>query len=468
MVESAIAGRVSVAPQVFAPGHLGELTQIIDTVLVDAVAQETGTTQKRVRLLPTRVVVFFVLGLALFEDCGYWLVWGKLTASLGSVVRPSVSALCRARRRVGPAPLQALFEAVAGVVAAPSVPGVCWRGLRLVAWDATCLRAPDAAAVRRVLRRRGGSKVVWGYPLLRLSVLVECGTRALIGAAFGADTVGENGYARRLLPCLRPDMLLLADAYYDDRVLLAQVDATGAAWLVRSTAARTLLIGTVLPDGSYLSRLVGRRRGDRHVEVRVIEAWLTMRCADDTVRRARWRLLTSLTDHHRFPAADLVRLYHDRWEAETCFRGIKSTVLDGRVLRSRFPADIEQEVWALLTVYQSLIRVGVDAVTGPAAPAGIDPDRVSLTVAWQSARDQVVAACGIHPPAPGPHHDAIGTAVRAALLPPRRQRLKARTKKIATSQYKAAGTSWPKTSLTYTIDTEIAIFEEGLTARSKP
>lgn len=473
MVESATAGRVSVAARVFAAGHLGELTQILDFALVDAVAEETGTVQRRVRLLPTRVVIFFVLALVLFDDCGYRLVWDKLTAGLsglGALVRPSASALCRARRRVGAKPLSALFEAVAGPVAAPGVPGVWWRGWRLVAWDATYLRAPDAAAVRTVLRRRGGAKLVWGYPLLRLSVLIECGTKAVIGAAFGSDTVGENGYARRLLPCLRPDMLLLADACYDDRALLAQVGATGAGWLVRSTASRTPLIGTVLPDGSYLSRLSGRRRG-QHLNVRVIEAWLTVCYADESVRRVRWRLLTSLTDHRRFPAGELVTLYHDRWEAETCFRGIKCTVLDGRVLRSGWPAGIDQEVWALLTVYQSLVRLGVEAVTTTTAAttaAGTDPDRVSLTVAWQTARDQVVLAQGIQPSASDPCRTAIGTAVRANLLPPRRQRVKARTKKIATSQYKTAGTSWPKTSLNYTIDTHITIFEEGLTARSKP
>lgn len=483
MVESAIPGRVLVGPRVFAPGHLGELTQVIDTALVDAVAEETGTVQKRVRLLPTRVVVFFVLGLVLFADCGYRLVWDKLTAGLagldgpggpggpGGLGAPNVSSLCRARRRVGPAPLRALFEAVAGPVAAPGVAGVCWRGLRLVAWDATLMRVADSPVVRRVYRRRGGVKLVWGYPLLRLSVLIECGTKALIGAAFGPDTVGEGGYARRLLSCLRPGMLLLADSYYDDRGLLAQVGGTGAAWLVRSTASRTPLIGTVLSDGSYLSRLSGRRRGDQPLQVRVIEVWLTVRYADDRVRRQQWRLLTSLTDHRRYPAGDLISLYHDRWEAETCFRAIKSSILDGRVLRSGWPEGIEQEVWALLAVYQAVVRLAVDAVTDttaadPATP-GTDPDRISLTVAWHTARNQVVLARNITGPPPG-QRNAIETAVRTSLLPPRRQRTKARTKKIASSQYKATGTAYPKTSLKYTLETEITIFEDGLTARSKP
>lgn len=471
MVECAIGGRVSVAAGVFAAGHVGELTQVIDTALVDAVVEETGAVQKRLRLLPSRVVVFFVLGLALFPECGYRLVWDKLTAGLGGLVAPSASALCRARRRVGPRPLRALFEAVAGPVAAPAVAGVCWRGLRLVAWDATLMRVADSPVVRRVYRRRGGVKLVWGYPLLRLSVLVECGTRAVLDAAFGPDTVGEGSYARQLLACLRPGMLLLADSYYDDRRLLAQVGGTGAAWLVRSTASRTPLVGKVLRDGSYLSRLPGRRRGDQPLDVRVLEVWLTIRYADDRVRRQQWRLLTSLTDHHRFPAGELIKLYHDRWEAEICFRGIKSSILDGRVLRSGWPEGIEQEVWALLAVYQAIVRLSVDAVTDTtvteiAAPA-IDPDRISLTVAWQTARNQVVLAQGITGPTPG-RPNAIQSAVRSSLLPPRRLRAKARTKKIASSQYKAAGTAYPRTSLKYTIETEITIFEDGLTARSKP
>lgn len=475
MVESVIDGRVSVAAGVFAAGHLGELTQVIDVELVDAVAAETGTVQKRVRLLPTRVVVFFVLALALFEGCGYRLVWGKLTAGLRGLVWrcPSASALTRARRRVGPKPFRVLFEAIAGPVAWPSMPGVCWRGLRLVAFDATYLRVPDDPVVKRVYRKRGGAKVVWGYPLLRLSVLIECGTKALLAAAFGPDSAGEGVYARRLLPCLTPGMLLLADACYDDCALLGQVSSTGAAWLVRSTASRTPLVRQVLADGSYLSRLRARR-GGRHLDVRMIEARIQVRYSDGSVRTESWRLITNLLDHLRYPAGELVELYHERWEIETAYRGIKCTILDGRVLRSRRPEELEQEVWALLAVYQAIVRMAVDALpTGPAGPAGpagpgIDPDRISLSVAFHTAGDQVILAAVTVPPTHRRPVGAIGRAVLANLLPARRQRTKARTKKIAKSQYKTAGTRWPKTSLGYTFHAHITIFEQGLTARSSP
>lgn len=45
------------------------MTQVVDFVLVGAVIEETGSRDKRLRLLPSGVVVFFVLALALFEDC---------------------------------------------------------------------------------------------------------------------------------------------------------------------------------------------------------------------------------------------------------------------------------------------------------------------------------------------------------------------------------------------------------------
>jgi hypothetical protein len=52
----------------FAPGRLGELSQIADFALVDAVLAKTGAAQRRIRLLPARVVMYFVLAPALFED----------------------------------------------------------------------------------------------------------------------------------------------------------------------------------------------------------------------------------------------------------------------------------------------------------------------------------------------------------------------------------------------------------------
>jgi Insertion element 4 transposase N-terminal len=107
---------ITVAAGVFAPGHLGELTQYLPFELVDDVLSDTKTVQRRLRDLPSRVGVYFVLALLLFPRLGYARVWRKLTAGLVGleVPSPSEKALRDLRRRLGPAPFKALFEVVAG------------------------------------------------------------------------------------------------------------------------------------------------------------------------------------------------------------------------------------------------------------------------------------------------------------------------------------------------------------------
>jgi Insertion element 4 transposase N-terminal len=128
-----IRHEVTVAGGVFAAGHLGELTQYLPFELIDDVLAQTRTVQRRLRELPSRVGVYFVLALGLFPHLGYARVWGKLTAGLpgAQVPVPSEKALRDLRRRIGPAPLKALFEVVAGPLAQPHTPGVRFGGLRM-------------------------------------------------------------------------------------------------------------------------------------------------------------------------------------------------------------------------------------------------------------------------------------------------------------------------------------------------
>src|SRR5580700_11023335 len=132
-----ITRAVTVAAGVFAPGHLGELTQYLPFELVDDVLVQTKTVQRRLRDLPSRVGVYFVLALGMYPRLGYARVWGKLTAGLEGlpVACPSEKALRDLRRRLGPAPLKALFEVVAGPLGWLHAPGVSFCGLRTVAFD---------------------------------------------------------------------------------------------------------------------------------------------------------------------------------------------------------------------------------------------------------------------------------------------------------------------------------------------
>jgi len=423
---------VTVAAGAFAPGHLGELTQLVPFELVDDVLARTGAVQRRLRDLPSRVGVYFVLALGLFPGLGYARVWAKLTAGLAGlpVPCPSEKALRDLRRRLGPAPLKALFEVLAGPLAWPYAPGVRFGGLRTVAFDGcSSIRVPDTARNRAWLGRVRHRNGFAGYPLVHLMALAETGTRGLLGAVIGAQADGgETALARRLLPLLGPGMLVLADRAFDAAGFLAAVAGTGAQFLARVKSSRVLEPGQVLPDGSYLSGLGGLR-------VRVIEARVTVTGAGGSRCQDRFRLVTTLLDHRRFPADRLVRLYHERWEIESAYYALRHTLLAGRVLRSGDRPGLEQETWALLALYQ-LLRM---AMTDAAATAGADPDRASFTTALHAARDQLVQARGVMADTVIDLIGKIGRLVLDNLLPDRRPRVNARTVKRAISKYNARG-----------------------------
>lgn len=428
-MESVISRVVRVAAGPFAPGHVGELTRIVPFEMVDAALAETNSTQQRVRNLPSRVVVYLLLGAALFAELGYGQVWARMIAGLDtlSVATPTPGALAQARRRVGVAPLRALFDLLRGPAAGTSMRGVSWRGRLVTAVDGTILGCPDTAANLAVYQRGGGYQGGTGYPLVRVLALVACGTRTLIDATFGTDRVGEIRYAHDLLGALRAGMIVLADRNFAARDLLAAIAGTGADLLVRVKIGRNLPVCRRLGDHTYITRVGG-------LEVRVITATITV-STDAGHRSEVYRLITTVLDP-ACPAAEIVALYHQRWEIETAYFELKSSILGGRVLRARTPPGVAQEIYALLVTYQALRTAISDAVlTRP----DLDPDRGSFSVALHAARDQLVAAAGVLiDTTAGAVVDlvgALGCAVLDHLLPARRSRSGPRVVKRAISVY---------------------------------
>jgi hypothetical protein len=406
--------------------------------MVDEALAETGTVQRRIRDLPSRVVVYLLLAGCLFADQGYRQVWDRLVAGLDetSTAPPTACGLTQARRRVGVKPLRFLFNLLRGPAATAlstvAGGGVYWRGLLVCAIDGTIMSVADSTANLRVFsKQRGGATGGGSYPTLRLLAVVACGTRTIIDAVFGPVSSGETTYTPRLLGSLRAGMLLLADRNFAAGALLAQVAGTGADFLVRTKTGHG---SPRLPclqrhhDGSYRSVFGGRH-------VRVVEAEIAIATTAGQTT-GTYRLITTLLDPHRHPAFDLVRLYHDRWEVETTYLELKSSILGGRVLRARTPAGIDQEMYALLITYQILRTAMADATT---TKPGTDPDRASFTIALNTARDLVVQAAGIIADTVIDLVGKIGRLVLTNLLPDRRVRVNPRTVKRAISKYNARG-----------------------------
>jgi hypothetical protein len=255
-------------------------------------------------------------------------------------------------------------------------------------------------------------------------------------------------------------MIVLLDRNFDVAALIGELAATKADLLVRIKSNRKPPVLRRYGDGSFLSRI-------GTVQVRVIECEITI--ATSAGRHTGvYRLATTLLDWRQYPASELVTLYHQRWEIETAFLELKSSILGGRVLRARTPAGIAQEVYALLTCYQILRTAVADAVQ---AAGGTDPDRGSFTVALNAARDLLTQAANV---IAGTVIDLIGDIGRRVLdnlLPDRRLRVSPRVVKRAISKYQARGPRIDrrsyKATLSITILTapDLDTTQPGLTTR---
>lgn len=419
------------------------LTCEVSPDLVNEVIDRAGCREKRRRLLPAQVVVYFVLGLCLFSGAdsaappGYRSVMRWLTNGvrhLQGLVLPTSSALTRARQRLGAKPLELLFGLRRGALAGAGSPGAFAFGLRLVAWDGTGLDAADTPANAEAFGVTQG-----GNPQLRLLALTECGTHALIDAVFdGVDKASEQVLARRLLPSLAPGMLLLADRNFPGYELWGLAAGTGAGLIWRIKKNLVFPPVKVLPDGSFHSVMRTPAENVRHGQarasgrvlaespkghlVRIIEYTVTVEDRGGGTRTEPFRLVTTLLDHEQAPAPQVAAVYHQRWEIENSYSELKTRLRGASfILRSRSPELVRQELFAFLTVYQALCALKAEA----AQAAGIDPDRISFTVTVRVARDHASAARpGLSPARQQAIRDILGD-----LLPRRRNRQCERARK---------------------------------------
>jgi hypothetical protein len=391
---------------------LGVLTRAFPPELVDEVVAECGRVEQRHRLLPARVVVYFVLAMCLFFGQGYEEVARLLTQGLVREGRwkrawrvPSTAAIGRARLRLGPEPLMALFARVCRPVATAATVGAWYRRWRLVAVDGTTFDVPDTVANDVFFGRPGSSRgqKQGAFPQARVAAVVECGTHAVFAAAIGPLAEHETVLARRLFERLDAGMLMLADRGFVGFDLWRDAAATGADLLWRVKNSAVLPVVQALGDGSYLSQIVAARDKNRRADpitVRVIEYTL-----DPGAEGTVYRLITTILDPKAAPATELAALYAQRWEIENTLDEIKTHQGGPRlVLRSQHPAGVEQEIFAFLLVHHALR----DLMHQAARRAGEDPDRISFTRTLRVARRHVYdqAAFSPLPADPGPGHSA--------------------------------------------------------------
>ena len=395
---------------------LGVLSSVIHRDVIDDAIRETGKREQRSRLLPAHVVVYYVLALNLFFGEAYEEVMRQLVNGLRFLGNwpdnwtvPTTSAISQARTRLGEAPLKLLFQRIAVPMARPGTRGAWFHGLRMMAIDGLVLDVPDTPTNDEEFGRSGNDTAPGPFPQVRLVAVGECGTHAVVDAELGGVTTGEQTLAAQVIARFVAGMLVLADRNFYSYQAWQQAVATGAHLLWRVTSTLTLPVLEWLPDGSYRSVLInpkirGRRREaliaaaaagadldpDHATVVRVVEYMIEDRPGSGEL----FCLITTILDHKFAPAVELAAAYAQRWEIELSFDEIETHQTGHhRVLRSKTPELVKQEIWSLLLTHYAIRHVMKDA----ADTVGTDPDDLSFMRSYRAIRRQVTNQAGFSP-----------------------------------------------------------------------
>jgi hypothetical protein len=437
------------------PESFARLLSSIDMAWIEEALEATGAATIRRRRLPAEQVVWLVLGMALYRDWSISRVVSHLHLALpgesGRGVVPSASV--QARARLGDEPMRWLFERCAQTWAHQSADRHRYRGLALYGVDGTTVRTLDSAENREQFGGqwsgdRGGS----GYPQARIVTLMALRSHLLAAARFAPYAVGETTLAAELWPQVPDDSLCILDRGFLAATCLLEIEdqSRNRHWMTRAktqTRWRTvkrLGRGDDLVELEFSDRNRGRVPG-------IPERWLVRAIRYERKGFKPQTLLTSLIDSKRFPARELVALYHERWELELGFDEVKTELLEREeALRSKTPRGVAQELWSLGLLY-NLVRLEMEQI---ATEAGVPPTRISFIAALQFIQNCWIICAAMAPARIPSRLRKLREDLCQFILPPKRtERLYPRAVKIKMSGYpkkrsKPAPLAWKKAYLT--------------------
>ena len=166
------------------------------------------------------------------------------------------------------------------------------------------------------------------------------------------------------------------------------------------------------------------------------------------------RIVTNAFDREIAPE-DFAKIYHWRWDAEIAYDELKvhlMTVHHGKaktVFRSKSPALVEQEFWAMLGAY-NLVR-GLMAEAG--REQGIDPLEISFTASLAVIEDSLIAIQQAPDAAlPRLHRRLLRDIAECRIDRPRRPRQWPRVVKVKMSNYRVKQEHHHESTLAFEVE----------------
>ena len=389
--------------------NLDGLKQHLDPKWIEEALEATGTTTIRRRRLPAEQIIWLVIGMGLFRNESIERVVDMMGIALPDRIDSKLakSAIPQARRRLAEDPLAHLFATTADAWATKSADAHRWRGLALYGMDGTTLRVPDSPENRATFggthTHRGGS----GYPLVRIVAMMALRSHILSSFRVADFATGETTLARDMWREVPANSLVLVDRGFLVKKELYNLETTGGRhWLSRSKKNTTWAVIERLGPNDALVEWKCKQQG-------MPAAWQMRAITYKYRNHEQVTLLTSLTDAKKYPAKELIALYHERWETELGYDEIKTHLLDRQeAIRSRTPEGVRQELWGIAIAY-NLIRVEMEKT---AEELNVPPTRISFVNSLWQIRETLRSLTG--------PRLALGT------IPDRLERMRANLKRL--------------------------------------
>ena len=418
-------------------GAFDRLVKSINPSWIEQALEATGTATLRKRRLPADQVIWLVLGMALYRHRPIDELVHRLDLVLPGLcneVSVARSSVAQARARLGDEPLRWLFEKCSTKWALESARRHEWRGLALFGVDGTTVRVPDSTANRDHFggQDAGAERGASGYPLARVVTLMALRSHLLLAARFG-PYASELGYAKELWPLIPAQSLTIVDRGFLDAKILIPLARDGSRhWLTRAKDSSVFRFVRDLGKNDELVEFTVSSSA-RKADPTLPKTWIVRAITYRRPGFAPQLLLTSMLDAKRYPAKEIVALYHERWEIELGYDEVKTDLLERQeAIRSKTPTGVAQELWAIGLVY-NLVRLEMEKV---AAEADVPPTRISFIMALRLIRDEWMWTSATNSPGAVPAHlRRLREDIARFILPERRNRSQPRAVKLKMSNY---------------------------------
>jgi hypothetical protein len=234
-----------------------------------------------------------------------------------------------------------------------------WKDLLVLALDGTTFKVPDSPQNRRRFGLPGASRGRAAFPQMRALFLISTKLRFILGAVFAPYGRAEVTLALRMLAWIPCGALVVLDRNFNSWLFLLGVRDLGSHFLIRARRGMVGKILEVLGPGDHLVLMKIPRALRRKCPG--LPKTVVLREVSARVKGKPFRYFTSLLDPALYAAAEIVRLYAERWQEETALDEIKThqcgatTVNRPVIFRCKMSRRVLQEAYGLVLAY-NLVR----------------------------------------------------------------------------------------------------------------